>query len=1519
MKPASSNRFLASLALAFASFNVAVSANTVTTSWDYYTASGSGDTSWVAPASTSSVLAIDWGTGGSGTATNWGGIDWAGSNAGASFNASGTVKTWYSEPGIAWGNSYGDNTFYPSSSFPLLGSGVTGSDNHILEIRDLNPGQEYKIQFVLADSRTLGAPDDDRSITISGAAGTTGAANNYRYGYSDGQYAVVTANVVADAGGYAVFKPSGFNDNGSIGQQINAMQVLAVNNPSLSWISSDGTWSSSDTNWTGNVAWTDSTADAVLDNASSATAIAIDGTQTAATVLIGNGGNNGLYTLSGGALNADALIVQGNGSNDPGTGSTAINNVDLNTVGDLGVGRWDLNIGGTSTVTIGGQLRSTSNGNGMGDWGRVTIHGSANVTATGGVSSSGSAWGLTLDGATLTTPSIRAAENAHGAGSRLTLKGGTTMIPTQDTGSFISVDSTNQAYVGAGGANFDTNGKNITVGVNLVNDGGGSITKLGAGTLTLTGSSNYSGGTFVDEGKLVLPGNGGNGRISGALTVDPDGTVETNGDGTGFGYNDQLTALTINGGLVRTDGQDCHIWNITGGVSMTGGELQTNGAVSSGTGRAMQWNRTALTTNASDNSAVVSGRVNLRGDWGYTNWAVTVAEGTAATDLLVSAAITGGGVNITKSGAGTMALTGSNTYTGNTTVEEGVLSLGNGTLNTNLADSAQVAIASGAKIDLNFTGTDVIGSLMLNGSDAGTGVFNASTHPAYFTGTGKLFILGSIADGTGTWSATSNDFWEFPSAWQSGTVASGVDQTATFDGATGTTASLVGNITIGNLSFSGANYTIAGASKTLALNSTTNSTIFVDTGRTATISSKLTSTGEVFKTGNGTLKLYAGEGDNYSGVYNHDLSGLDIQGGTVELNSQYIRLGNINIGSGATLSATVPWATGSSNPWFDGRSAGPITVQSGGTLNTTTIANSIMQGLTLLGGSVTAPGVTSGDWGAFILASTLVADGNATSTIAAEMAVTGTRTMDVLDGSTLVVSGDLHNRYGTSAGGITKDGDGTLVFTGAKTYTGPTTVNLGTLQLGDGTTNGSTPGSVITNYASLVFNPATSQSFSQTVSGTGSLTKTGTGTFAITGPQSYTGDTIVSGGTLELQNNIASAVYATVLNPGFEIPDYTGSGWSYLGNDGIVAWSFSGGGIGSNGSPWLSTAPEGDQAGFIQINGTISQTIIVASPGDYVVTFKSANRPGYGATNLAVSIDATNVGSWTAAELSTGGGFVTRSTSPITLTAGTHTLTFTSTTPSGDTGTAIDDVKVTLGALTNGSLTFQPDANTVCNKVTGSGSAVMNGQFYLDLSSADVANGNSWTLVNHATLNESYGSDFSVTSNLGDFTESPAGTWKRTDGNNTWTFTTGTGELTLAVAPADPFANWMSTNYPAIVSPNNQPGADPDNDCIINLLEFVLNGIPNASDPAILPVSAVTATDFEFTFIRRKDSASTSQVFQYCDDLTSWTDNQITIPPTDPGSGPVTITPVDAVTEQVKVTISRGSYIKLFGRLLVEK
>ncbi len=187
-----------------------------------------------------------------------------------------------------------------------------------------------------------------------------------------------------------------------------------------------------------------------------------------------------------------------------------------------------------------------------------------------------------------------------------------------------------------------------------------------------------------------------------------------------------------------------------------------------------------------------------------------------------------------------------------------------------------------------------------------------------------------------------------------------------------------------------------------------------------------------------------------SNTYNHSLNGMDIQAGTVSLDSQFIKLGPINIASGATLTATQPWATGASNPWFNGRSAGPITVQAGGSLTTTNVANGIMEGLTLLGGSVSAPGITNGDWGAFTIGSTVTADGNATSNISAELAIANSPTFDVVSGSTLDITGAMHHRFGGGVSGILKLGDGLLVLGGVNSYTGDTTIDGGTVELADG-------------------------------------------------------------------------------------------------------------------------------------------------------------------------------------------------------------------------------------------------------------------------------------------------------------------------------------------------------------------------------------------------------------------------------------------------------------------------------------
>ena len=80
-----------------------------------------------------------------------------------------------------------------------------------------------------------------------------------------------------------------------------------------------------------------------------------------------------------------------------------------------------------------------------------------------------------------------------------------------------------------------------------------------------------------------------------------------------------------------------------------------------------------------------------------------------------------GGLN--KVGAGTLFLTGSNSYSGSTIVSGGTLSIAQ----IGLSDSAAVSIASGAMMNLGFTGTDVIGSLYLNGALQDGGLFGQAT------------------------------------------------------------------------------------------------------------------------------------------------------------------------------------------------------------------------------------------------------------------------------------------------------------------------------------------------------------------------------------------------------------------------------------------------------------------------------------------------------------------------------------------------------------------------------------------------------------------------------------------------------------------------------------------------------------------------------------------------------------------------------------------------------------------------
>jgi autotransporter-associated beta strand protein len=127
-----------------------------------------------------------------------------------------------------------------------------------------------------------------------------------------------------------------------------------------------------------------------------------------------------------------------------------------------------------------------------------------------------------------------------------------------------------------------------------------------------------------------------------------------------------------------------------------------------------------------------------------------------------------------------------------------------------------------------------------------------------------------------------------------------------------------------------------------------------------------------------------------------------------------------------------------------------------------------------------------------------------------------------------VVSGVIEDSSAPSAGGaLVKIGTGTLTLTGTNAYTGGTTVNGGTLQIGNGATTGSITGDVIDN-ATLAFNHSNTVTFGGAISGSGALQQMGPGTLVLTGTESYTGATTVNGGTLEVDTSIATSSLTTV-------------------------------------------------------------------------------------------------------------------------------------------------------------------------------------------------------------------------------------------------------------------------------------------------------------------------------------------------------------------------------------------------------
>jgi autotransporter-associated beta strand protein len=110
---------------------------------------------------------------------------------------------------------------------------------------------------------------------------------------------------------------------------------------------------------------------------------------------------------------------------------------------------------------------------------------------------------------------------------------------------------------------------------------------------------------------------------------------------------------------------------------------------------------------------------------------ITVINSSATLSVAIA-----GSHGLIKAGVGNLTLSGSNTYTGPTTVNAGMLSLSNRLLD----DAGSVTIASGARLNLNFSGIDQIGALAIGGTSLPAGTYSSKTHPNVLTGGGRLKV-----------------------------------------------------------------------------------------------------------------------------------------------------------------------------------------------------------------------------------------------------------------------------------------------------------------------------------------------------------------------------------------------------------------------------------------------------------------------------------------------------------------------------------------------------------------------------------------------------------------------------------------------------------------------------------------------------------------------------------------------------------------------------------------------------------
>ena len=335
---------------------------------------------------------------------------------------------------------------------------------------------------------------------------------------------------------------------------------------------------------------------------------------------------------------------------------------------------------------------------------------------------------------------------------------------------------------------------------------GGSLVKNNGGSLELAVSNSYSGVTMVNAGTLYATHGSALGKTNGAtvvanqarlvlgngitvageqLTISGDGgttysgALQANSTSVSTWAGDILLGMqdtrlgTDNGSYYKLavsgvidDGPNSYnlvirtYWGsgtvILSGANTYGGQTRVyQGTLKLDGGD----NRLPVGTTLSMGISTLTGKFDLNGcnqevaglaigAGGSANEITSADPATLTVNAASASTFSGkitGAVALEKKGAQTLTLSAANTYSGDTTVSAGTLRL---TQDECLSTNTAVVIASGAVLNLDFTGTNTVRSLQVGDTLRSNGIYSASRVPGVITGTGFLRTLEPADRGT---------------------------------------------------------------------------------------------------------------------------------------------------------------------------------------------------------------------------------------------------------------------------------------------------------------------------------------------------------------------------------------------------------------------------------------------------------------------------------------------------------------------------------------------------------------------------------------------------------------------------------------------------------------------------------------------------------------------------------------------------------------------------------------------------